>query len=85
MVQAGGVRQLVTSGLASFPHDYPVVTVTSRSIEVEVRTLPAELHEPRTNLHGLPRYKKDYTDPGHPTAETYLRGNPAERNFSIPL
>jgi hypothetical protein len=85
MVQSGEVRQLVTSGLASFPHDYPVVTVKPGSIDVEVRTLPAELHELRTNLHGVPRYKKDYTDDAHPTAETYLRGNPAERNFSILL
>jgi hypothetical protein len=85
MVQSGDVHQLVTSGTASFPHDYPVVTVTPGSIDVEVRTLPAELHEPRTNLHGVPRYKKDYTDPAHPTAETYLRGNPGERKFSIPL
>lgn len=85
MVAAGGVRQLVTSGTASFPHDYPVVTVTPEAIAVEVRTLPAELHEPRTNLHGRPRYQKDYTDSAHPTADAYLRGNAGERAFTIPL
>jgi len=84
-VAAGGVRQLVTSGTASFPHDYPVVTVTPNAIAVEVRSLPAELHEPRTNLHGPPRYKKDYTDATHPTGDAYLGGNAEERAFTIPL
>ncbi len=85
MVRSGDVRQLVTAGTASFPHDYPVVTVKPGTIDVEVRTLPAELHESHTNLHGVPRYQKDYTDTMHPTAETYLRGNLGERKFSIPL
>ncbi len=81
----GGVWQLVTAGTASFPHDYPVVTVTPQSIEVEVRGLPAGLHAPSTNLHGAPRYRKDYTDPAHPAPAAYLRGNAVERRFSIPL
>jgi hypothetical protein len=85
MVAAGGVRQLVTSGTASFPHDYPVVTVTPDAIAVEVRSLPVALHEPRTNLHGRPRYQKDYTDAAHPTGDAYLRGNAGERTFAIPL
>ena len=85
MVNRRGVRHLVTAGTASFPHDYAVITVTNRRIEVEVRSLPKSLHEPASNIHGPPRYAKGYTDSKHKTHASYLRGLATERNFSIPL
>lgn len=85
MVRRGGIYHLVTSGTASFPHDYALITVTPESIAVDVQALPAALHEPRTNLHGRPRYSHDYSDAIHLDAGTYLSGQSAERNFTIPL
>jgi 3',5'-cyclic AMP phosphodiesterase CpdA len=84
-VERCGVKHLVVSGTASFPHDYAVVAVTRQAIEVEVRSLPENLHEPASNIHGTPRYARDYTDAAHPTAAGYLRGNAAERRFLAPL
>jgi DNA repair exonuclease SbcCD nuclease subunit len=83
MVEHRGVRHLVTSGTASFPHHYPVITVTGEGIDVEVRSLPESLHEPATNLHGRPRYAHDYTDSAHPDGDSYVRGNPGERRFFV--
>jgi 3',5'-cyclic AMP phosphodiesterase CpdA len=80
-----GLNHLVTSGTASFPHDFPVITVTPEFIEVEVRTLPAELHELRTIIHGPPFHRTAYTDADHPTHHEYLRGLPHERAFRLPL
>jgi predicted phosphodiesterase len=85
MVERRGVKHLVTSGTASFPHDYAVATVSPAAIEVEVRSLPAELHEPASNIHGPPRYKQGFTDAAHPTHDAYLRGNESERRFTIKL
>lgn len=85
MVQRGKVRHLVASGAASFPHDFPIITVTPEALAVDIFTLPEEMHEPRTNLHGRPRYNYDFQDSTHPDIDTYLRGLPKERNFIIPL
>ncbi len=85
MVERLGVRHLAVAGTASLPHDYAIVTVTAQAIEVEVRSLPAELHRPATNIHGPPRHARDYTDARHATAGAYLRGNPEERTFRVPL
>lgn len=85
MAERGGVRHLVTAGTASFPHDFALITVTRHRISVEVRSLPASLHEPASNIHGPPRYKTGYTDADHRTHRAYLRGQPSERRFRIAL
>lgn len=84
MVVRKGVRHLAVAGTASLPHDYAEVTVMARAIKVEVRSLPKHLHNPATNIHGLPRHARDYTDATHPTARSYLRGTAQERCFEIP-
>lgn len=85
MVERKGIKHLVTAGTASFPHDYAIVNVTSENIEVEVRNLPSDLHDPASNIHGSPRYQKGYVDPLHPTHDLYLGGQEDERGFSVPL
>lgn len=44
-----------------------------------------ELQDRGANIHGQPRHEMDYTDARHPDHESYLRGNPEERSFSILL
>ena len=85
MVERKGVRHLAVAGTASWPHDYAVITVTPQAIAVEVRSLPGNLHDPATNLHGPPRHAQLYIDAGHPTEALYLRGQPEERRFAVPL
>jgi hypothetical protein len=80
-----GVRHLVTAGTASWPHDFALVTVTAKAIKVEVRNLPAALHEPASNIHGPPRHPMGFTDAEHRTHRAYLRGHAGERRFTIPL
>lgn len=85
MCEQNGIKHLVTSGTASFPHDYAVVEVSDKEIAVAVHRLPDFLYEPASNLHGPPRYAKPFTDAAHPTADSYLSGNPPERRFTISL
>lgn len=85
MVRRRGVYHFVTAGTASFPHDYAMVNVTGNRINVAVRALPKALQEPASNIHGPPRYEKNYTDAKHPHPLTYLRGLANERRFTINL
>jgi hypothetical protein len=80
-----GVAHISIAGTASYPCDYALYTVFADRIEGEVRQLPPELVTPVTNIHGRPRYQRDFTDAGHPTAEEYVCGRPDERRFTIPL
>lgn len=83
------VRRSVThftcAGTASFPHHYTLLTIEKDQIHIEVRTLPAELHRPETNIHAPPFHSRDFTDLNHPTPLSYVEGLPEERQFSCPL
>lgn len=83
MVRRRGVCHLTTAGTASFPHDYAMVDVAQDKLQVTVRGLPKALREPKSNIHGPPRYEEGYTDAAHPSALAYLRGRPGERRFTI--
>ncbi len=85
MIQRRGVRHCVASGTASFPHDFAVVTITGQAIEVELRGLPVKLRNPATNIHGVPRWRRGFTDAAHCSHAAYLRGNAGERKFRVPL
>ncbi len=78
------IHHLIASGPASFPHDIVHYSVFEDRIDVQVIQLPSNLWLPETNLHGATRHGRDFTDSRHPTALTYIRGNPDERRFSIP-
>jgi hypothetical protein len=49
--------------------------------------LPEGLRTPDTDNHGkaCSLHQVDYTDADHVTHEAYIRGNPSERSFDIPL
>lgn len=79
----GRARQVVTAGSASWPHDFAVVTVRESGCTVDVCSLPAELHEPATNIHGPPRYARSFTDTTHPTPLAYVRGRDDERRMTL--
>lgn len=87
VVAREGIRHICPCGTASYPSHYAHYRVFRDRVEVAMHQPPADLVGPRdaNNLHGRPRYKKDYTDAAHPTAETYVAGNPAEQRFTIPL
>lgn len=85
MVKRNGIYHIVPSGTASYPCDYAEYEVYPDRIAVRMIQIPAHLRTRETDLHGRPRYTFDYTDRDHPTHELYVKGNPAERSFEIPL
>jgi predicted MPP superfamily phosphohydrolase len=80
-----GIHHLIASGPASFPHDIVHFAVFKDRIDIEVLQLPSNLWQPDTNIHGATRHGRDFTDSKHLTPLAYIRGNPEERRFSIPL
>ncbi len=85
MVKRNGVHHVVISGTLSYPCDFATYDVFRDRVRVRVRGLPKRLLTPQTNIHGKPRHKVDYTDAGHPTHESYIKGNASERDFEIVL
>ena len=73
------------SGTASYPSDFAIYSVFKDRIEVEVTPVPENLLTPETNIHGLSRHGKDFTDDEHPTPIEYIKGSPEERTFAIPM
>jgi len=85
-VKVDGIYHIVTSGLASYPHDFGIYEVYADRIDVRMESVPKSMSEPyASNIHCSRRHKIDYTDKDHPTHELYVSGNPAERKFSIEL
>ncbi|WP_043583598.1 metallophosphoesterase family protein [Geminisphaera colitermitum] len=86
VVEKNGIKHIMPSGLASFPHDIAFFDVFDDRIDVRMVPVPEEMAKPyATNLHGKRRHGIDYTDATHPTHELYIAGNPDERAFSLPL
>ena len=73
------------SGTASYPSDFAVYSVFRDRIEVEVTQVSEELLTTETNIHGQDRHGKDFVDDKHPTHIEYIKGNPEERTFTIPM
>lgn len=85
VVQRKGIFHISIAGTASYPCDYALYTVFANRIEVTVRQLPARLVTPKTNIHGKPRYPRDFVDARHTTPRQYVAGRPDERAFTMPL
>ena len=85
VVNRNGVHHVSISGTASYPCDFASYDVYPNRIRLRVHSLPKKLLTPETNIHGRPRHQLDYTDSGHPTHESYVKGNPSERDFDIVL
>jgi 3',5'-cyclic AMP phosphodiesterase CpdA len=82
-IARNGIRHLVVSGTASFPHDIARFAVFDNRIEVELVQLPSNLWQPETNIHGARRHGRDFTDSAHPNHLAYLMGSQGERRFTI--
>lgn len=80
-----GVHHVSVSGTASYPCDFASFDVFPDRIRMRLHSLPAKLQTPDTNIHGRRRHKVDFTDATHPTPESYVRGNPSERDVEIAL
>lgn len=80
-----GVYHVSLSGTASYPCDFASYDVFPDHIRLRVHSLPKELQTPDTNIHGRRRHGTDFTDATHSTPESYLRGNPSERDVVITL
>ena len=80
-----GVHHICTAGTASYPCDFASYDVFRDRIRLHVHSLPESLLTSDTNIHGRPRHQVDYTDSGHPTHESYVKGNRSERNLEIVL
>ncbi|MGV8094342.1 MAG: metallophosphoesterase family protein [Mangrovibacterium sp.] len=77
--------QIVASGLASYPHDMVLYSVYPDRMDVEFIQIPSDLLEPASNLHGMRRLGRDFTDEQHLDPLSYIMGNGPERKFSIPM
>ena len=80
-----GVHHVSVSGTASYPCDFASFDVFPDRIRMQLHSLPAKLQTPDTNIHGRRRHNVDFTDATHPTPESYVRGNPSERDVVIAL
>lgn len=80
-----GVHHISVSGTASYPCDFASFDVFPDRIHMRIQSLPEELRTPETNIHGRRRHKVDFTDASHSTPESYICGNPSERDVEIPL
>lgn len=76
-------KQIVTSGLGSYPCDYRIFKIYHDSVTVETKQLPERFLNVSESLHGIPRWMIDYTDSNHTTHQAYIMGNEDERNFTI--
>jgi hypothetical protein len=83
IVRREGVHHVSVSGTAGYPCDFATYDVFPDRIQARVRSSPKKLLTPDTDIHGKPRHKTDYTDAGHPTHESYVKGNASEREFDI--
>ncbi len=80
VVTRNGVHHVSICGTASYPCDFASYDVYSDRIRLRVHGLPQQLSTPDTNIHGSPRHAIDYTDAAHSTHESYIKGNPSERD-----
>lgn len=80
VVTRNGVHHVSISGTASYPCVFASYDVYADRIRLRVHSLPQHLSTSNTNIHGRPRHATDYTDAAHPTHESYLKGNPSERD-----
>ena len=80
-----GVHHISVSGTASYPCDFASFDVFPDRIHMRIQSLPEKLRTPETNIHGRRRHKVDFTDASHSTPESYVCGNPSERDVEIML
>ncbi|VAX36673.1 hypothetical protein MNBD_PLANCTO02-107, partial [hydrothermal vent metagenome] len=85
VVERKGVYHIVPSGTASHPCDFASFEVYADHVRVQMHGLPEKFLKAGGGIHGKKRHKIDYTDKNHATHELYLKGNPSERDFQIPL
>lgn len=78
-----GVQHVVSSGTASTPGDFAAFDVYPDRVHLRLHGAPNHLQSPASNIHGPPRYPEGFTDTSHPTHETYIAGNPDERDRVI--
>ena len=83
-VEDRGVRHIVLSGTAGIPHDIGYFDVYKDRVHFRAISLPSDKLMPSTNLHGMQRHGKDFTDSGHPDWWSYIAGREDEREILIP-
>jgi len=83
VIARNGVYHISISGTASCPCDFATYDVFPDRIRLCVHSLPENLLTPDTDIHGRRRHGVDYTDPGHSTHESYIKGCPSERILDI--
>lgn len=80
-----GICHIMPGGTCGYPADFAALDVYPDRIEVKMVRAPEQWLDLGGNIHGQPRHSVDYTDSEHPDHESYLWGNPDERDFVIPL
>jgi hypothetical protein len=80
----GNTYHIAVAGLASYPHDMALFSVFTDRIDVELIRVPSSLLVPSTNIHGVHRHGKEFTDATHADCTSYVMGLDRERKFSIP-
>lgn len=83
--QQKGIYHIVPAGTYGYPSDFASLDVYGDRIEVRMHAVPVQWLTHDGDIHGQPRHKINYNDKEHPDHETYLWGNPGERDLIIPL
>jgi hypothetical protein len=87
VVEQNGIFHIMPSGTAGHPADFAAFDVFDDRLEMKMIAAPPELTDDpdRGNIHGARRHGIDYTDDDHLDHDSYLSGNAAERQLTIPL
>jgi hypothetical protein len=80
-----GIYHIVPAGTYGYPSDFASFDVYGDRIEVQMHAVPEPWLSHDCDIHGRPRHKINFNDDEHPDHESYLWGNPSERELVIPL
>jgi len=81
----GGILHMMTGGTGGYPSDFAAFDVYSDRVEMKMHSAPDQWLDKGGDIHGARRHGTNYTDSDHPDHESYLWGNPDEREVTIRL
>lgn len=80
-----GVCHITCGGTCGYPADFAAFDVYDDRVDVAMHRAPERWLDRGGDIHGIPRYARDFTDARHVGHEDYVWGTPGERSWSVPL